>query len=39
MAAGFEVETVRGDHLGMVSTDFESLAAVLTRYVREASAE
>jgi acetoacetyl-CoA synthetase len=38
MAAEFEVETVRGDHLGMVSTDFESLAVVLTRYVREASA-
>jgi aspartate racemase len=34
-----EVETVPGDHLGMVSTRFETLAAVLTRYVREAMAK
>lgn len=39
MAAEFEVETVPGDHLGMVARHFESLAEVLTRYVREASAE
>jgi thioesterase domain-containing protein len=33
LAAELEVETVPGDHLGMVGTHFESLAAVLTRYV------
>lgn len=38
MAAEFEVETVPGDHLGMVARHFESLAEVLTRYVREAGA-
>jgi thioesterase domain-containing protein len=37
LAAELEVETVPGDHLGMVGTHFESLAAVLTRYVNEAS--
>ncbi len=36
LAAEFEVEIVPGDHLGMVNTHFESLAAVLTRYVKEA---
>jgi acetoacetyl-CoA synthetase len=36
LAAELEVETVPGDHLGMVGTRFESLAAVLTRYVKEA---
>jgi acetoacetyl-CoA synthetase len=36
LAAEFEVETVPGSHEGMVSTDFESLAAVLTRYLKEA---
>jgi acetoacetyl-CoA synthetase len=36
LAAKLEVETVAGDHLGMVGTHFESLAAVLTRYVTEA---
>jgi thioesterase domain-containing protein len=39
LAAELEVETVPGDHLGMIGTHFESLAAVLTKYVREASAE
>jgi acetoacetyl-CoA synthetase len=39
MAAEFEVETVPGDHLGMVARHFDSLAEVLTRYVRDASAE
>lgn len=39
LAAEVEVETVPGDHLGMIADHFESLAAVLTRYVREASAE
>ncbi len=37
LAAELEVETVPGDHLGMVGTHFKSLAAVLTRYVNEAS--
>ncbi len=32
----FEVETVAGDHLGMLTTHFESLASVISRYVREA---
>jgi len=36
LAAELEVETVPGDHEGMISTHFESLAAVLTRYVQEA---
>jgi acetoacetyl-CoA synthetase len=39
LAAELEVETVPGDHLGMITTHFDSLAAVLTRYVREASAQ
>ncbi len=37
LAAELEVETVPGDHLGMIGTHFESLAAVLTRYVEEAA--
>jgi acetoacetyl-CoA synthetase len=36
VAAAFEVETVPGSHLDMVTTHFESLAAVLTRYLKEA---
>ncbi|MFZ0998576.1 MAG: alpha/beta fold hydrolase [Candidatus Sulfotelmatobacter sp.] len=36
LAAELEVEIVPGDHEGMVDTYFESLAAVLTRYVKEA---
>jgi acetoacetyl-CoA synthetase len=36
LAADFEVETVPGSHLDMVTTHFESLAAVLTRYLQEA---
>jgi acetoacetyl-CoA synthetase len=36
LAAELEVETVPGDHVGMVDIHSESLAAVLTRYVREA---
>ncbi len=39
LAAELEVETVPGDHLGMIGTHFESLAAVLTRCVREAFSE
>ena len=35
LAAEFEFETVPGGHLDMVTTDFEGLAAVLTRYVKE----
>jgi acetoacetyl-CoA synthetase len=34
LAAELEVETVPGSHLDMVTTHFESLAAVITRYVR-----
>jgi acetoacetyl-CoA synthetase len=36
LAADFEVETVPGGHLDMVTTHFEVLAAVLTRYLKEA---
>lgn len=36
LAAELVVETVPGDHLSMVATHFESLAEVLSRYVREA---
>ena len=35
LAAEFESETVPGGHLDMVTTDFEGLAAVLTRYLKE----
>lgn len=34
LAAEFEVETVPGDHLGVLTTHFESLAAVLSRHLR-----
>ncbi len=37
--ADFEVETVPGSHLDMVTAHFESLAAVLTRYLQEAFSE
>ncbi|MGA9510082.1 MAG: alpha/beta fold hydrolase [Candidatus Sulfotelmatobacter sp.] len=36
LAEDFEVEIVPGTHLDMVTTHFESLAAVLTRYLHEA---
>lgn len=36
LAAQFEFESVPGGHLNMVTTDFDSLAAVLNRYVKEA---
>jgi surfactin synthase thioesterase subunit len=36
MAGKFEVETVPGDHFGILTTHCEELAAVLSRYVREA---
>jgi acetoacetyl-CoA synthetase len=32
LTAEFEVETVPGDHLGMLTTHFKSLASVLSRY-------
>lgn len=34
LAAEFHVETVPGDHLGMLTTHFESLASVLNRFLR-----
>ncbi len=39
LASELEVETVPGDHLGMIGEHFESLAAVLTRYVQESVQE
>jgi acetoacetyl-CoA synthetase len=36
LAEKFEVETVPGDHVGMIATHFEHLAAVLSRYLAEA---
>ena len=36
LAAEFEVETVPGDHLKMIAVHFDSLAAVLSRYLDEA---
>jgi thioesterase domain-containing protein len=36
LASRFQVETVPGDHNGMLRTHFESLAAVLSGYLREA---
>jgi len=36
LATSLEVETVPGSHLNMVTTHFESLAAILSRYVNEA---
>jgi acetoacetyl-CoA synthetase len=36
LAASFEAETVRGSHLNMVTSYYEGLASVLTRYVIEA---
>ena len=35
LAQQFEVETVSGDHLGMMTTHFEELAAALSRYLAE----
>jgi hypothetical protein len=37
LAEEFEVETVPGSHLDMVTAGFEGLAAALTRYTSEAS--
>ena len=36
LADEFVVDTVPGDHLGVMTTHFEELAAVLSRYLREA---
>ena len=36
MADKFEVETVPGDHLGIMSTHYQTLASALSRYVEEA---
>jgi acetoacetyl-CoA synthetase len=36
LAERFEVETVPGDHLEIMSTHYEKLASVLSRYVEEA---
>jgi len=35
-ATNFEVETVPGDHLGIITTHYQSLANVLSRYLKEA---
>jgi thioesterase domain-containing protein len=37
LASKIEVETVPGDHHGMLVTHFESLATVVSRYLSEAS--
>jgi len=37
LAETFEVETVPGDHLGIITTHFENLADLLSRYIREAT--
>jgi acetoacetyl-CoA synthetase len=39
LAAELDVETVPGDHLGMIGTHFETLAAALNRRMREAFGE
>ena len=39
LAQKFEVNTVPGDHLGIIATHYEKLAAVLSRYLAEAFAE
>ncbi|HEX8814399.1 MAG TPA: thioesterase domain-containing protein [Terriglobales bacterium] len=36
LAAQFEVETVPGDHLGIMATHYDKLAATISRYVDEA---
>jgi thioesterase domain-containing protein/acyl carrier protein len=39
LAEKVEVETVPGDHLGIIATHYETLAAVLSRYLAEVFAE
>ena len=36
LADKFSVETVPGDHLGIMSAHYEKLAAAISRYVEEA---
>ncbi len=38
LAGKFEVETVPGDHLGIMTTHYEQLASAISRYVKEAPA-
>jgi len=38
LADKFEVETIPGDHLGIMTTHYEQLAAAISRYVKEALA-
>jgi acetoacetyl-CoA synthetase len=37
LAMGVEVETVPGDHLGILGAHYETLASVVSRFLREAS--
>ena len=37
LAGELEVERIPGDHLNIVTTEFEGLASVLTRYIRQVS--
>jgi acetoacetyl-CoA synthetase len=37
LAGNFQVDTVPGDHLGILGEHFESLASVVSRYLQEAS--
>jgi len=39
LVADLEVQVVHGDHLNIVTTEFESLADVLTRYVQQADTQ
>ena len=39
LAEEIEVETVPGDHLGMIATHYDHLASVLSRHLREAFVE
>jgi acetoacetyl-CoA synthetase len=36
LAGAFEVETVPGDHLGIMTTHYEQLASAISRYVKDA---
>ena len=37
LAEKFEIETAPGDHLGMLTTEFDKLGLALTRYLDDAS--
>lgn len=39
LAGQFEVETVPGDHLGIMTTHYEKLASAISRYVEESVAD